>query len=97
MFPLSLSFPPASCYSRNREKNLIPEKRSRYATLSNDLLDLHNIMINIWRPLVDVLNGIRPGYMGGIRRSDTEWLQHFHLGNRLELELRKSEIIESLK
>ena len=35
MFPLSLSFPPASCYSRNREKNLIPEKRSRYATLSS--------------------------------------------------------------
>jgi len=65
--------------------------------LSNDLLDLHNIMISIWRPLVDVLNGIRPGYMGGVRRSDTDWLQHFHLGNRLELELRKSEIIESLK
>jgi hypothetical protein len=31
--PLSLSFPPASCYSRNREKNLIPEKKSRDPTL----------------------------------------------------------------
>jgi hypothetical protein len=34
--PLSLSFPPASCYSRNREKNLIPEKKSRDPTPGSD-------------------------------------------------------------
>ncbi|HUX41810.1 MAG TPA: hypothetical protein VMV83_11640, partial [Rectinemataceae bacterium] len=37
LFPLSLSFPPASCYSRNREKNLIPEKRLRDSTPLNGL------------------------------------------------------------
>ena len=39
MFPLSLSFPPASCYSRNREKNLIPEKRLRDSTPLVDTAD----------------------------------------------------------
>ena len=51
MFPLSLSFPPASCYSRNREKNLIPEKRSRYAT--NGETDLGKLLSTIKPSLSD--------------------------------------------
>jgi hypothetical protein len=47
--------------------------------LLNRELDLTNVLLNMWRPLIDILNGNRPNYVYGA--IELSWLTAFLSGD----------------
>ena len=59
---------------------------------SNQQFRLTNTLMNVWRPLIDILNNIRPTYMH-ITETDEEWFQTYMSGDDAAIEVKLSEML----
>lgn len=66
-------------------------------TEQNEPMRLTNTLINAWRPLIDILNGIRPMYMTVSQASDKEWFNTFVSGDEDAIEARLAEMFDGVQ
>ena len=60
------------------------------------MLELTNIMLNVWNPLIEILNGIKCNFMSGVK-DDFDWLSVYLRDNKDEMEHTLQTIYEEMK
>lgn len=58
----------------------------------NEHFKLTNTLMHVWRPLIDILNGVRPTYMH-IAEAEEEWFHVYLSGNDDEIEEKLNQIL----
>ena len=62
---------------------------------SNQQFRLTNTLLNIWRPLIDILNDIRPTYMQ-MSQADEEWFAAYMSGDNEAIEAKLDEMLNNI-
>lgn len=63
---------------------------------NNEHLQLTNTLLGVWRPLVDILNEIRPTHMQ-IRGSDEEWFNTYMSGDDDAIEAKLAAMLDDIQ
>ena len=63
---------------------------------NNQPLHLTNALAGVWRPLIDILNNVRPNYMH-ISQTDEAWFQTYISGDDDAIEEKLEKMLDNLK
>jgi hypothetical protein len=61
---------------------------------NNEHLRLTNTLTGVWRPLIDILNNIRPNYMS-ISQADEDWFHAYMSGDDDAIEAKLGEMLDT--
>lgn len=62
---------------------------------NNQHLQLTNTLAGVWKPLIDILNNVRPNYMN-VSQADKEWFHTYMSGDDDAIEAKLNEMLSAL-